>query len=189
MNTGKECYLYIEDDSISEEALLKQVQSIIGDEIAGNITLSIKNEAHTDMDKFLQEKQRKIGIQIVMLVTVFAITLIILYFMMKTNVVTRMQDLGVYRMLGISKHSIMAMFAWENIVITSYTSLVGVIATTAVTWVLSRIPSLGMEYYYPWQILITTIAALYLFNVVIGILPVRKMLRLPPAQLAAKYDF
>ncbi len=189
MNTGKECYLYIEDDSISEEALLKQVQSIIGDEIAGNITLSIKNEAHTDMDKFLQEKQRKIGIQIVMLVTVFAITLIILYFMMKTNVVTRMQDLGVYRMLGISKHSIMAMFAWENIVITSYTSLVGVIATTAVTWVLSRIPSLGMEYDYPWQILIATIAALYLFNVVIGILPVRKMLRLPPAQLAAKYDF
>ncbi len=189
MNTGKECYLYIEDDSISEEALLKQVQSIIGDEIAGNITLSIKNEAHTDMDKFLQEKQRKTGIQIVMLVTVFAITLIILYFMMKTNVVTRMQDLGVYRMLGISKHSIIAMFAWENIVITSYTSLVGVVATTAVTWVMSRIPSLGMEYYYPWQILITTIGTLYLFNVVVGILPVRKMLRLPPAQLAAKYDF
>ena len=81
---------------LSEEALLKQVQSIIGDEIAGNITLSIKNEAHTDMDKFLQEKQRKIGIQIVMLVTVFAITLIILYFMMKTNVVTRNAEYWVF---------------------------------------------------------------------------------------------
>lgn len=114
--------------------------------------------------------------------------MIILYFMMKANAVQRMQDLGVYRLIGISKASIVGLFAFENIVITSYTSLIGAVLATFATYLVSSIPSLGIEINYPWYAFVTTVLFLYAVNVVIGILPIRKILRLPPAQLASKYD-
>lgn len=134
------------------------------------------------------ERRQKIGARVLMLVTIGVITMMILYFMMKANAVSRIQDLGVYRMLGISKYSIIGMFAYENFLITTKTSLVGALLTVFISYVIAQVPAAGYEFYYPWYLLLATILLIYLFNILIGILPIRKMLKLPPAQLAAKYD-
>jgi ABC-type antimicrobial peptide transport system permease subunit len=114
--------------------------------------------------------------------------MVILYFMMRANAINRMQDLGVYRMLGISKKDIMGMFVYENFLISSYTSLPGVLLTTGITMGLSKIKALEVGLTYPWYAALLTILFLYFANILVGIMPIRKMLKLPPAQLAAKYD-
>lgn len=184
----KECYIYLPEEMESEKAE-EMILAAVPNEIKESLDIVVTNKNQEILDEYEQEKSGKIGSRLLMMGTIFLITMMILYFMMKANAVTRMEDLGVFRMLGISKYSIMGMFAYETFLITCYTSLAGAVLTYAATYVISRIPSVELEFYYPWQLFAATVAVIYLFNICIGILPIRKMLKLPPAQLAAKYDF
>lgn len=187
MDKYKQCYVYI-DENIGVDKAIQTIKDAIPEETAKNLTVSIVNEYQDTIDKYDMEKRQKLGARILMMVTIIVITMVILYFMMKANAVSRMQDLGVYRMLGISKKSIIGMFAYENFLITTRTSVVGALITIFISYVIAKIPSAEYEFYYPWYLFLATIFVIYLFNILIGILPIRKMLKLPPAQLAAKYD-
>lgn len=182
-NMGK-CYIYAESN---ENIIRDYIQSVAG-KYGKGLTLKLTNPYDEVMEEYRQDKAEQFRGRIIVTVTIFAVSMIILYFMMKANAVQRMQDLGVYRLIGISKSSIVGLFAFENIVITSYTSLIGAVLATFATYLISSIPSLGVEINYPWYAFVATIFFLYAVNVIIGILPIRKILRLPPAQLATKYD-
>lgn len=177
------CYIYSDD----EEQLTEYLQGV-SNKMGKNVTLKLSNPYETVMKEYKEDKAEQFRGRIIVTATIFVVSMIILYFMMKTNAVQRMQDLGVYRLIGISKSSIVGLFAFENVVITSYTSLVGAILSTFVTYLISSIPSLDVEINYPWYAFVITVLFLYAVNVVVGILPIRKILKLPPAQLAAKYD-
>lgn len=82
----------------------------------------------------------------------------------------------------------MAMFACENFMITSCTSVPGVLFISLVSFFVSRIESLGINRGYPWYAIVLTILFFYTTTILVGILPVLRLLHLPPAQLAAKYD-
>lgn len=181
-NMGK-CFIYTDN----EKAVEDYIQSASG-RYGTNLTLKLSNPYNVVMEEYRLDKAEQFRGRIIVTATIFVVSMIILYFMMKANAVQRMQDLGVYRLIGISKTSIVSLFAFENIVITSYTSLIGAVLATFATYLISSIPSLGIEINYPWYAFAATIIFLYAVNVIIGILPIRKILRLPPAQLATKYD-
>jgi len=182
----KQCYIYIDGDDAKQA--IQTIRAAIPEGTAQKLTVSIVNEYQDTLDSYNMERRQKIGARVLMMVTIGVITMVILYFMMKANAVSRMQDLGVYRMLGISKYSIIGMFAYENFLITTKTSLVGALMTVFISYVIAQVPAAGYEFYYPWYLFAATVLVIYLFNIFIGILPIRKMLKLPPAQLAAKYD-
>lgn len=177
------CYIYADD---SEE--LKQYINSLKEASTGKLSITLTNNYDILLDEYKDEKSAQFNTRIVVTATIFAVSMIILYFMMKASAVQRMQDLGVYRLIGISKGSIIGLFAFENMVITSYTSLVGASLATLATYMVSTIPSLNININYPWYAFLLTVLFLYGVNVVVGILPIRKILRLPPAQLASKYD-
>ncbi len=157
--------------------------------IRRDLTINVIDLYEEDMKEYNEKRTEELsGGIIIVTITIFIISMIILYFMMKTNAIKRMQDIGVYRLLGISKASIVWLFAIENILLTSYTSVVGAIVTIAVYAFIASIPALGMTFIYPWYAILGTLLFFYVVNTLIGIMPIRKILRLPPAQLAAKYD-
>ena len=156
--------------------------------ITSKLNIMVSNPAQEILKEYRAKKSEDFNSRIIVTVTIFMVSLVILYFMMKASAVQRIGDLGVYRLIGISKSSIVGLFAFENAVLTTYTSLVGAVLTTFVTFIISSIPSLGFEINYPWYAFILTILFLYLANIVVGVLPIRKLLKLPPAQLASKYD-
>ncbi len=146
-------------------------------------------DAHTDaITEYKESIKEQFGGRIIVTASIFLVSMVILYFMMKSNAVSKITDIGVYRLLGISKNSIIGMFALESFMITTYTSLVAVILTTVVTKFLGNIPSLGLSIIYPWYAFVGTILFIYLANIIIGVMPVVRLLKLPPAALAAKYD-
>ncbi len=175
---------YSEDREVLKELIEKKLSKEYGD----TLNFTINDKYGDDMAKLKEERSQMLSARLIVTITIFVISMILLYFTMKANVAMRITDLGVYRLLGISKGSIIGLFVIENAVITSYTSLLGVIVTTIITKFIASVPSLEMDLVYPWYAILFTIFFLYLVNIVIGILPVRKMLKLPPAQLAAKYD-
>lgn len=62
--------------------------------------------------RFREANKAELEQRILLILAIFLISLIILYFIMKSKTIARIQDMGVYRMLGISKGNIYAMFAW-----------------------------------------------------------------------------
>jgi len=184
----KKFVVYSEDKQGAIKFLTEDVLKNLSDEIKSSVNIVI-TDTHTDaLEAYKKEMRETFSGRIIVTASIFIVSMVILYFMMKSNAVSKITDLGVYRLLGISKNSIIGLFALESLIITTYTSLVAVILTTVVTNFLGNIPSLGIEIIYPWYAFVGTIVFIYVANVIIGILPVIKLLKLPPAALAAKYD-
>ena len=186
MDYYQSCYVYIDAEDV--ETMEKKIKDVIPEETKEYLQVKVVNEAQAEVQAYKNENREKYDSRILVTMTIFVIAMVILYFIMKANAVARMQDLGVYRMLGISKGSIVGMFVCENFIITSYTSLAGVLLTTFISVGMSRIESLEMNVTYPWYAVVLTIIFFYSVNILVGIMPIRKMLKIPPAQLAAKYD-
>ncbi|MBE5940821.1 MAG: ABC transporter ATP-binding protein/permease [Lachnospiraceae bacterium] len=181
----REFYVYTNDKELVTDFFTNKVSGAIRKDL--NITVVDLYEE--DMKVYNEKRAEELsGGIIIVTVTIFVISMIILYFMMKANAIKRMQDIGVYRLLGISKGSIVWLFGIENILLTSYTSVVGAVVTMIVYRFIASIPALNINFVYPWYAVVGTILFFYVVNTLIGILPIRKILRLPPAQLAAKYD-
>ncbi len=176
--------VYTED----KDELMDYVRNEMSEELREIINVTMVDKYGETMTAYRNNLQVKFDARIIVTVTIFVVSMIILYFMMKANAVSKITDLGVYRLLGISKKSIIGMFALENAVLTTYTSLIGVLGTTIVTKFLGGIPALQMNVVFPWYAILGTIVFLYALNIIVGIMPIRKILQLPPAQLAAKYD-
>lgn len=188
VNKTKKFNLYCDN----KEAALKYLEKEAYETLPGDFLQSINvvvTDAHTDaIEDYKESMKEQFGARVIVTASIFLVSMVILYFMMKSNAVSKITDIGVYRLLGISKNSIIGMFALESFMITTYTSLVTVILTTIVTKFLGNIPSLGMTVIYPWYAFVGTVIFIYLANVIIGVMPVVRLLKLPPAALAAKYD-
>ena len=114
------------------------------------------------------------------------LSVLIIYYTIRSNASSRMEELTVYRLLGISKASIIRSFILEMLLINCYTTLPGVVVTTGVMKFAASVPSLGMNLSFPWWGAITLIAAIMLVNAIVSVFPVHNILAKPPAELAVK---
>ena len=134
------------------------------------------------------EAQRKVDINAGYLVTlaVSFLSLIMVYFTIKSNAMARSEELTVYRLIGISAGSIIKAYMLEMILVTTYTCVPAILVTSGIIKFITSIPSLQFNLLFPWWLALVLIVVLYIINAVISILPVRGILRKPPAQLAVK---
>jgi ABC-type lipoprotein export system ATPase subunit len=174
--------------STEKEKVADYLKNNLPKDIASKVKYQITDSYETDMALYEEEKQLDFDARSIITITIFIISFIILYFMMKANAIARMQDLSVYRLLGIAKKSIVGLFVLENIMISLYTILPAVVVTTFITKLISGIEALEINIVFPWYAFVGTLLFLVGLTVLIGILPICTMLRKPPAQLASKYD-
>lgn len=122
------------------------------------------------------------------LITIAAVTisLIMVYFTIKSNAISRSEELTVYSLLGISKRSIFKSYIIEIALLTSYTSLPAVLATSGIIKFIGDIPSLGINMLFPWWAVLLLILVIYIVHAIISIIPVYGILSKPPATLAVK---
>lgn len=117
---------------------------------------------------------------------IVVISLIMVYFTMKSNAVSRSEELTVYRLIGISKGSIQKAYMLEMFLMTCYTSLPAVLITSGVIKLIGSVPSLEMKMLFPWWSVLILLVAIYVIHMMISILPVSGILGKPPASLAVK---
>lgn len=134
------------------------------------------------------EAQRKVDINAGYLVTlaVSLLSLIMVYFTIKSNAMARSEELTVYRLIGISVGSIIKAYMLEMVLVTTYTCVPAILITSGIIKFITSIPSLQINLLFPWWLALVLVLALYIINTVISILPVQGILRKPPAQLAVK---
>lgn len=177
----KTCMIYT-DNSRSAIEGLKGIQDASMGVFKINLTIPNKEEIKA------YQKANKVDNKASSLITIVVVTIsiIIVYFTIKSNAISRIEELTVYNLLGISKKSILKSYIIEITLLTSYTSLPAVIVTSGVIKFIGSIPSLGINMLFPWWSVLILLASIYIVHTIISIMPVYRILSKPPATLAVK---
>ena len=80
------------------------------------------------------------------------------------------------------------MFTGEILSITTFASLVGVLLMMYILKEISFIDAISDKFQVDMKVLIVTIAFVYAFNLLVGLLPVYMTIRKTPAQILSRSD-
>lgn len=111
------------------------------------------------------------------------------YFMIRSSLIQRIYDVGVYRSLGVSKLDILKMFLIESILLTTMTSLIGFLF---MSYILSQIQEAAQTIinvvHVSMLTLVIGIIFIYIMNGISSLIPITFLLRKTPAEINSQYD-
>ena len=116
------------------------------------------------------------------------ISLIEMYLMSRSSFLSRIKEIGIYRAIGVKKLDIYKMFYGEIFAITTLASLPGILFMAYSLSAMSKIKYLKGMFIINPLIVIVTIVFVYLFNLIIGLIPVHSVIRKTPASILARHD-
>lgn len=138
------------------------------------------------LKSYLESKQLDVNARYIVTGGILLLSLIIMFFMMKTNATNRMGELVVYRLIGISPRSITVTYILEIFMMVSRTQLPATVFVCCILKYLSGIKNLGFATSCPLYLMFLIIVVCYVINIIVGLIPIWKIVKLPPAKLAAK---
>lgn len=160
----------------------------LSEDVKKNLQVKISDKYTVNMEAYMEARSVKLNARVLVTVMITIISFAVLYVAMRANAIQKLREVAVYRLLGIKRSNIRTMFAIQSILLSLCTTLIGALATAGVLYMLSGIESLGVNFVVTWPSVIITIALLFIVNILTSLLPIGKLLRIPPAQLASKYD-
>ncbi|MCC8168142.1 MAG: ATP-binding cassette domain-containing protein [Clostridiales bacterium] len=175
------CMIYTDDTAATIKILEEYAEDY---HTAFSLSTTVPYE--DEVSEYLAARSVDVDAKMLITLIVTAISLVMIYFTMKSNAISRSEELTVYRLIGISRSSIIKAYVLEMMLITSYTSLPTVILSCAVIKYISAIPSLNLSLNFPLWSVAFLLAGIYVVHALISILPVAGILSKPPATLAAK---
>ena len=120
--------------------------------------------------------------------SVVVLCLLMLFLLCRGRVHSRVGLIAVYRLLGIPGRKLYAIFLMES----GLTALLTLVPTMLLTWVgisfAGTIPELEASLELPWHLGVIVGVLIIVYYLLVSVLPMIRLLRCPPAQLAAKYE-
>lgn len=178
---NKICYIYSDNPTETYQFLDEN-----GQDYARTFKLTLSIPSKDQVTQYQQAHSSDMGAKTLIPIAIAIISLIMIYFTVKSNAFSRSEELTVYRLIGISKGSILKAYILEMILMTSYTSLPTVLITCGVVQFIASVPSLEIAMNLPWWSALLLLLCLYSVHSLISILPVYGILSKPPATLAVK---
>jgi len=177
-NSGSGLYFYTDD-------INKAIEDI------NTLALGYEGyDAYATQQTYYQETlyaQNSGKIRAVLIITIGIVVYIFLT--MRTSMLNRIREIGIYRAIGATKRDIYKIFFGEIIATTTMGSLTGYVAMSIL---ILRIQSMAGEamnlFNMPLSYFIGGIVFIYTLNIVFGMLPVFNLLRKTPSEISAKYD-
>lgn len=180
-------YLIVESKSFivstEDKQATKDYFASLPESVTERLQIFITDSYAEELAEYEEARTVKVDARLIITVTIFVVSMVLLYFSMKSNAMKKIESIMVYRFIGIKKSSILMIFAIESGLLTCYTSIPAVLLTSIVLKFIASIPSLELTLVYPWGA--TAVVGLFLLaiNTITGILPIVSFVRKPPAQL------
>ncbi len=111
-----------------------------------------------------------------------------IYFIMRSSMLSKVREIGIYRAVGVSKKNMIFKFAVESTAIALQTLAVGFIIGAYLASSLASGGVTASTFYFPFWLGALTLVFLIGTCILFGILPIASLLRKTPAQILAKYD-
>ena len=153
-----------------------------------NMNLNIRDSYESAKDEYKLEMKESVNNTLLVSGIILVISLVEIYLMIRSSFLSRIKEIGIYRGVGVKKIDIYKMFMGEIIAITTLASVPGLIFSAYVLKVLSTIKQLSSVFLVTPKTVIISIIFVYLFNLIIGLLPVFNVVRKRPATILARHD-
>ena len=112
-----------------------------------------------------------------------------MYFIMRSLLLSRVKEIGIYRAIGVSRSNLLFRFLVETGVLFALTAFLGYLLSSLFLLACFLISPLTSQlFYYPWGLALSVLFVLLFLSLFFGILPVLLLLRKSPSQILAKYD-
>ena len=167
-------------------AMLSILEAGLPEDVAKMMTLRYTDDYALRYDAYRELVAAQLDAKTIVAIAVITLALVMLYLMQRSKIRERMDLVAVYRLLGIPKRNLLFIFCGESMMLTLKYALPTVILVWAV---LRGLSWASVDMYYPVWVAALTFLVITVCRLLIAGLPVFRLLRQPPAKLAAKYDF
>ncbi len=150
--------------------------------------LNIIDRYEQDKQNYIKSKKQEIKSAIIFASVILIISLIEIYLMIRSSFLSRIKEIGVLRAIGVKKRDIYKMFVGEIISITTMASMPGIILMSYILGQVSKIPYVDRMFIINFKTVGISILLVYAFNIIVGLLPLFKVLRKTPAKILARHD-
>ena len=141
-----------------------------------------------DKSEYLRENKESMTSSIIVAAIMLGISLVEIILMTRSSFLSRIKEVGIYRAIGVKKSDIYKMFIGEAFAITTLASVPGVLFMGYILHVVSDISYVSKSYVMNYFVVLLCILILYVFNIVISLIPVFNTMRKTPAQILARHD-
>lgn len=118
-----------------------------------------------------------------------AFTFIGFEFIIRSSMISRINEIGIYRALGVKRIEIVSMFFYEIVILTTVSTLIGYLVGFYVISLMDKslFAQLNM---FSLNIISFIVGFIFVYgtNILAGLLPVFSLLRKTPAQILTQYD-
>ncbi len=150
--------------------------------------INIQDSYKYSKNEYINSKKESVNSSLIFCGIILLVSLIEIYLMIRSSFLSRIKEVGIYRAIGVKRIDIKKMFIGEIIAITSTASMLGVTLMSYIIYQLTTIPYLQSKYMINSKIILLVIAFIFIFNLFIGLLPVRRILRHTPAEILSRSD-
>ena len=196
---------------ISDQAMKERMYNLVTDRffVLCQDKVTLKEYLETDTDRTLKDMlkvevlddysdaweekvgqtQLRLDARTIVTVTILILCLVMLYLFQRSQVRERIGMIAVYRLLGIPGRKLGTIFCMESILTFLRTTLPSGLLVLVVLEILSRIEAFEVPLYLTWKAAVIGGLGILVFHMLVTLLPLYRLLRLPPAKLAAKFDY
>lgn len=140
-------------------------------------------------DNIIESDTEAILSNLISMIVILAVMSVCMYFIMRSSLMNRIKEIGIYRAIGVSKKNLLFKFCIESVVLTTLTVFIGYLITSAFIFVCFGISSLvETVLFYPIWYALIILAILYALCIFCGTLPIMMLLHKTPSEILAKYD-
>lgn len=148
----------------------------------------LKDSYLVDKEKYISERKDSIISSLIVALIMLIISLIEIILMMRSSFLSRIKEVGIYRAIGVKKSDIYKMFISESFAISSIASLPGILFVSYCLFLLSDISYISSNYVMNIYVLLLCIFVVYIFNILVGLIPVFNTIKKTPAEILARHD-
>ena len=174
--------------SKSKNLTIMPSDSEIAIESLNNENLNVVKSYDSAKEKYLDSRETVVKSGLIASGVILFISFVEIYLMIRSSYLSRIKEIGIYRAIGTKKSDIYKMFYGEIIAITTVASLPGILFTTYALKTLQTISYFEKNYLVNPFTIILSILIVYLFNIIVGLLPIIKIVSKTPASILARKD-
>lgn len=147
-----------------------------------------KDVYESEKEEYLKSIKDSVMEHLIIAGILLIISFVEIYLMVRASFLSRIKEVGIYRAVGVKIIDIYKMFLGEILVITTLASVPGYIIMSLILREISKIKYLRNLYMVDAKVLITSIILIYGLNIIMGLLPIRKVVKKTPASILARND-
>ena len=156
-------------------AMPKDKNNIVRD--FNNIGLNSKSVYQKELNSYKEEKKDAINAGLIASSIILFISFMEIYLMVRSSFLSRVKEVGIYRAIGVKKSDIYKMFFGEIFAITTLACVSGSIIVMYCLKLMQVVSYFEQNYMVNLFTFIVSIIIIYIFNLIVGLWPVKRIIR------------